>query len=131
VWTVEVMTENDISLWSSLPYWLRDGISEYLARETPFSDFQKLIKEKKPFSIKELEKSFFQHDQSRTDKNICYQGCRWFIDYVTQKVGGLDVILEAVQEAKEKGVDVYQAFSEKTGFDFFELEKEWWKELKI
>lgn len=113
------------------PLWIQEAPAEYLTRKDDNEAFIELLARKKLPLIRDMETSFFQHDRSPTRQNICYQGCRWFLDYVVKKTGGLGTILEAVQKAQKEEKTVYESFKDLTGFDFLELEKEWRETLQV
>jgi radical SAM protein with 4Fe4S-binding SPASM domain len=114
------------------PIWVSEGICEYIASgEETISKIKIFLKHKKliPFSeISETYKmSILAIDYSSLDNNLLYQQAGNMIGYILKKFS-MNILLKILSDPCN---DFYISFRKNTGKDFFDIEKQWIKELKI
>lgn len=117
--------------YSKFPLWLQEALAEYLGKSDNMETFYQMLKQKKVIPLEKLNEGFFKHDSDPTDKNICYKECRWFLDYIIKKLGGLDPVLQSIREASQENVSVAQKIGEKTDLQIPTLWQEWIESLPV
>lgn len=117
--------------YQKFPLWLQEGLAELLGKQDDVEVFHQMLAKKSIVPLDDLNNGFFVHDSDPTDKNICYKECRWFLDYVAKRSGGLDPILEAISQASGQNTETAKSFSLLTGYDLKILWQEWKSTLPV